>query len=76
MMVDARNNYYFWSLMSGVPIIGDIKRSVDQMHYMDDYMRNTGMSYSDIKYPSLTMGGSAFSGTFAYVSKNIGRLYK
>lgn len=74
--MDARSNYYFWSAMSSVPVIGDFYRSRDRQRYMDDYLRNAGLTYADIKYPSMTMAYGSYSGTVSFVSKNLSRLYR
>lgn len=52
----------------------------DDTQRVKDYLENTGMDWSDIKYPSQSGAGSM--GTYVaragsnFVSKNIGRLYK
>lgn len=71
----ARNNYYFGAIMSGVPVVGSVYRAIDSVSYMDDYMRNTGLSYSDILYPTRT-AGYGVSGLTSFVSSNIEKLYK
>lgn len=67
----------FRMLMGGVPLIGDILRAQDNYRYYDDYLRNRGLSWSDVKYPTrLNSGLGGAYGTLNYVSKNILRLYK
>ena len=74
-MVDARTEYMARSMLTGVPVLGDFLKAQDRMAYMDDYLRNRGLNYNDIRYPTLTMGGS-MGGMVSYVSSNIRRLYR
>ena len=70
--------YYMDVVMSGMPIVGGFFKAYDDLQYMDDYMRNRGLSYGDIRYPSRTPGaslGSAVGGGLSFVSKNIEKLY-
>lgn len=69
-------------ILGGTPIVGDILGMRDSYNQMNDYLRNRGMSWSDIKYPSKTpfssgggIGGRASRGV-NFVSKNIMRLYR
>ena len=62
-------------LGSNIPVIGDVFRAVDTMRYYDDYFANTGLSWSDVRYPT-RLSSSGFSGLTNFVSKNIERLYK
>lgn len=64
--------------LSKVPGIGDAFKALDQKKFYNDYFRNTGMSWDDVKYPALLGGPGAFgAGMGAYnVSKNLFRLYK
>lgn len=63
--------------IGGVPVLGDFERAYDNYRYYDDYLRNRGMSWNDVKYPTrLNAGlGNAY-GTLNFVSKNIMRLYR
>jgi hypothetical protein len=59
--------------------LGMYHRARDNVNYMNDYMENTGLSWSDIRYPTRTPGYSGYSGyggIVSYVSKNIERLYR
>lgn len=51
----------------------------DLANYWSDYLRNTGQSWSDIKYPSMMRGyGSvgSYSRSVLSFGKNIARLYR
>lgn len=61
-------------IVSGVPVLGDIQRSIDNWNYYNDYMRNRGLDWADVKYPS-RMGGMHFGSVLNFVSKNIDKLY-
>lgn len=75
--------YTRWQL-SRLPFVGDFMRAMDQQNYYNDYFRNTGMSWSDVKYPALLGGQNAIgAGTNAaytiaggMVSRNLMRLYR
>lgn len=68
------------NMLSSVPIIGDYFRMSDQMNMTEDYMKNRGLTWDGVKYPSLLNNGQNSmtnilrSGT-NFVSKNIERLY-
>lgn len=81
--LDARTQYLVRGVVSGIPIIGSIASSYwttsDNVRYMDDYLRNSGMNWSDIKYYSRALGYGTFGGVSAginFVSKNLERLYE
>lgn len=69
---------------SRLPIVGDFYRASDQQRYYNDYLRNRGMSWSDVKYPSLLGGQNAIGASVSAgysvagmaVSRNLLRLYK
>lgn len=71
--------------MSGVPIFGDFIRAQDMHRSLYDYMENYGISWDEVKYPSLLPGAGSYiqAGTnavrtgmeIAFVSRNLGRLY-
>lgn len=65
---------------AGVPYLGEFVRARDNWNYMDDYMKATGINWSDIPYPSLIRGagsiGHAVSSTAGFVSDNIKSLYE
>lgn len=51
----------------------------DLANYWDDYLRNTGQSWSDIRYPSFMRGYGAsgsYSRSVVNFSKNLSRLYR
>jgi hypothetical protein len=51
----------------------------DSAQYMKDYLANTGLDWSDLKYPSKTAGAGAgqyIGATITHLSKNIGKLYR
>lgn len=81
--LDARSQYLVRGVVSGIPIFGSIASSYwttsDNVRYMDDYLRNSGMDWSDIKYYSRALGYGSFGGVSAginFVSKNLERLYE
>lgn len=67
-----------WSryMISGFPVIGDFVKQLDNWNYINDYMANRGLSWSDVKYPSRISGSGGFGSTLNYVSSNIERLYR
>lgn len=52
----------------------------DNSAYMRDYLHNTGLDWSDIKYPSRTVGwgssGNVGRSAVNFVSRSIHRLYR
>lgn len=69
--------------MSGFPIMGDILRWDDNRKFWNDYMRNYGLSWDDVSYPTRLAGAGALgraAGSSAmaggFVSSNIARLYE
>lgn len=75
---DAMIRYRAQALLAGFPVVGGIIRARDNWNYMQDYMTNRGLSWSDIKYPTRTVGGvdASIGGSLNFVSKNIERLYR
>lgn len=73
--LDGKYRYMLDTTVAGIPIIGDIYRSYDNMRYMEDYLNNRGISWDDIKYPTRTQGMQGLGSTVNYLSKNIYRLY-
>lgn len=64
--------------LSGAPVVGGFIHSEDNWNYMNDYLRNRGMDWSDVKYPSRLpsvnpLGG--LQGMLSFVSSNIENLY-
>lgn len=63
-------------MASQVPFIGDLITARDNYNYITDYMRNRGLSWEDMRYPSRVTGsGSGYYGAVSFVSDNIKRLY-
>lgn len=69
----------FQSMLSDVPVIGDVLRLQQRQEQISDYLGNRGMTWADVEYPSL-LGGtgvySAFRSGTNFVSKNIENLYR
>lgn len=60
---------------SGLPLVGGLFSTVDNYRYYDDYLRNSGLSWADVKYPArMSIGG--YGSTVSYFSSNIKRLYE
>ncbi len=74
-ILPGKARYMVNTTVAGLPIIGDIYRSYDNMRYMEDYLNNRGLSWDDIKYPTRTQGMQGFGSTLNFTSKNIYRLY-
>ena len=74
--LDPRQKYYFESVLGGLPVIGAYFTARDKVAYMEDYMRNRGLDWSNIKYPTMTHGYSGVAGLTSFVSSNIERLYR
>lgn len=64
-------NYF----MASAPIIGGMFQAAGNYEYYNDYLGNRGLSWSDARYPTRLSSGNWGSGV-AFVSKNIGRLYR
>lgn len=63
-------------LLANFPVLGGFVRSLDNMNYMNDYLKNRGLSWTDVRYASRLSGsGSLGSGGLNYVSSNIYKLY-
>lgn len=45
--------------LSGLPILGDFMRADDYTTYMNNYLKARGMTWADVKYPSLIRGAGA-----------------
>ena len=43
--------------LSNLPYIGDVLRAYDNVQKTKDYLYNRGISWDDVKYPSLLNGG-------------------
>jgi len=72
---NGRHRFMVQTTIAGLPVIGDLYRSYDNMRYMDDYIKNRGLSWDDIKYPTRIQGMQGFGSVLSYVSRNIERLY-
>lgn len=68
------NEGVYWA--SSVPVIGSVFRAIDNHRYITDYMRNTGLSWSDVRYPTRLIGAGSASGAVSFVSSNIKNLYR
>lgn len=67
--------------ISGIPFIGDLLQADQQHEKVEDYLQNSGMDWSNVRYPVLLDAGqynlySSARSTTNFVSKNIDRLYK
>lgn len=64
--------------LSSAPVVGGMVRSEDNWNYINDYLRNVGLDWSDVKYPSrvgsIPALGSLSAG-ISFVSENIKELY-
>lgn len=76
---ESREQYYTQAFFSG---FSDLYRGYtsarDNTAYMDDYLKNRGLDYGDIKYASRTpgwSGGSALGHGVRSVSRNVESLY-
>ena len=64
-------------VLAGVPIVGDVIRAVNGYRQIEDYLENTGLSWSDIEYPGTGIAGmSSVGSVMNFVSSNIERLYR
>lgn len=72
---DASIRNQFRYIASGLPGIGPVIQAQDNWNYINDYMENRGLSWSDVKYAS-RLGNSGSSGIMSFVSSNIERLYR
>lgn len=75
----SRDQYSAQSVMSGLsPAANGYYNYRDNMAYMDDYMSNRGLDYSNIKYPSRTdgwYGGNSLGYGIRQLSRNVESLY-
>lgn len=63
-------------IASGFPIIGPIVRASDDWKYINDYMKNVGLTWADVEYPSRISGSGSVGSLLNFVSSNIEDLYK
>lgn len=73
--MDANDKVLFRAQMQNVPLIGDVFKDEDNYNYYSDYLKNRGLSWSDVKYPTRLNMGVGMSGV-NFVSSNIRSLYK
>ncbi len=68
----------FQSMVSDIPVIGDVLQWQQSNEKMQDYLDNRGLEWSDVKYPALQgLGvGSVVRSANSFVSKNIEKLYE
>lgn len=62
-------------IASELPGIGPIVKAQDNWNYINDYMKNRGLSWSDVRYASRLVSSGA-GGILSFVSSNIERLYR
>lgn len=62
----------------GIPFFGSALEANDRLGYYDDYLRNRGMTWADVKYPFMlnTGIGSMVSSGTNFISANVSRLYR
>lgn len=73
--VHSERQYFWQSFISGLPILSAYTSARDNSRYLSDYVRNTSVDWSDIKYPARTTGWG-MSGGINYVSSNVKKLYR
>lgn len=60
-----------------IPILGDINKAIDSLNYANDYLANRGISWDDVKYPTMMKGaGNGFYSAFRASDKSVEDLYK
>ena len=63
-------------LVSDAPLVGNLARLADSINYWNDYFKNTGLSWSDVLYPTRLSGtGSGGYASLNFISDNIKKLY-
>lgn len=72
--LDAKHKWMVKTFVAGLPVVGDIYRSYENVRYMEDYIENRGLSWN-IKYPTRTAGLQGVGSFVNYVSRNVERLY-
>lgn len=70
------DEYARWKwLLQDAPGVGAFIKFSDNVQFWTDYFKNTGLSWSDVLYPSRLSGGG-FASSLNYVSDNVRRLYR
>lgn len=69
------NQWLYWA--GGLPGIGGFLQANAEYSEFNDYLRNRGISWADVKYPAKrgVNFGRGFSSGFNFVSKNLDWLY-
>lgn len=66
----------FEYMFSHLPGYGDWVRARDNFNWMADYLKNTGLDWSDMLYPSRNSGSGSGSDILNFTSSNIEKFYK
>lgn len=66
----------FELFFGSIPGYKDLLELRDTYKYWRDYLKNTGMDWSDLLYPTRMSGFGAGSDVLNYVSSNVTRLYR
>nr|WCR62153.1 MAG: hypothetical protein [Smacoviridae sp.] len=66
----------FEYMFSHLPGYGDWVRARDNFNWMSDYLKNTGLDWSDMLYPSRNSGSGSGSDILNFTSSNIEKFYK
>ena len=74
--LSGRSKYYLKTFAGGLPVVGSLLTASDNLRYMDDYLRNRGMTYDQIRYPLRIAGLQGVGSQMNFVSRNIRKLYK
>lgn len=71
---DDRAEIKWW--LGGLPVIGDFMDVAESHEKMEDYLENTGQSWSDVEYPATgALQPQGVSSTLNFLSSNIDSLY-
>lgn len=75
----AWNNRVKYEL-ADLPVLGWYWRLQDNRRFIEDYLRNRGLTWDDIKYPTRVTGSGGFysgvHGSMNFISNNVLRLYR
>lgn len=61
--------------LAGVPIIGDFIRASDNTQRMNNYLKAHGMTWADVKYPSLAPGAGSSAHAISNTANMFGMTY-